>query len=350
MTGYKFALTADDETELVWFSGSKLASDLTQPKIRARFTAGIDQPACPTPDRSTRPAVGCHKASTTVERAYPAFDDEQDAARAEAVIRGGIELLDTLAATSPTLSRKDLHQAARALEYTRIAHTRAAGADLRAMRSAAREVLYAGPATGRGEDGTAAATVLTSLVLLAIVIAKWHAAQGYRHQAEAAHAAAEHLRAAYSRHAAKPIAHLTLEGRLLPKPDHDRQADAVRRALPADQATRLLAEDNWAALAATLTQAEAAGHDPTTLLTHAAGRRELATADSPAAVLTWRIRRDAGLPAPVPAATQDELRTRAALSRTTTRRTTTATATTGMAAQPPTPPVPSVPEPHQPKR
>ncbi|MFE6744619.1 hypothetical protein ACFVGM_02065 [Kitasatospora purpeofusca] len=187
--GYKFALTADDETELVWFSGSKLASDLTQPKIRARFTAGIDQPTHPAPDKSIRLAASRHKAGTTVERAYPAFDDEQDTARAEAAIWGDIE------------------------------------------------VLYAGPATGRGEDATVADTILTSLVLLAIVITKWHAAQGHRYQAEAARA------------------HLILEGRLLQKPDHDRQADAVRRALPADQASRLLAEDNWAALAVTLAAA-----------------------------------------------------------------------------------------------
>ncbi|MFD0564633.1 hypothetical protein ACFQ2M_23400 [Kitasatospora saccharophila] len=206
------------------------------------------------------------------------------------------------------------------------------------MRSAARELLYAGPATGRGEDGTAAATALTSLVLLAIMIAKWHAAQGHRHQADAARTAADHLRAAYTRHAAKPIAHLTLEGRLLPKPDHDRQADAVRRTLPADQATRLLAEENWAALAATLAQAEAAGHNPATLLTNAAGRRELATADSPAAVLTWRIRRDANLPAPAPAATPDELRTRAARART-TNRTNGTPATTAI-----TPPTPVAPD------
>ncbi|WP_229758733.1 hypothetical protein [Peterkaempfera bronchialis] len=129
-----------------------------------------------------------------------------------------------------------------------------------------------------------------------------------------------------------------LEGRLLPKPDHDRQADAVRRTLPADQATRLLAEENWAALAATLAQAEAAGHDPTTLLNNAAGRRELATADSPAAVLTWRIRRDANLPTPAPAATPDELRTRAARARTTSR-------TTGAPATPViTPPTPVAPD------
>ncbi|MFE2106805.1 relaxase/mobilization nuclease domain-containing protein [Kitasatospora sp. NPDC059463] len=332
VTGYTFALPTGDDSGPIWFSGSKLASDLTQPKIRARFTAGIDQSTHPAPERSTRPAAGRHKASTTVERIYPVFDDEQDAARAEAVIRGGLEVLDTLAATSPPLSRKEIHQAARALEYTRTAHTRAADADLRAMRSIAREILYAGPTSGRGEDGTAAATILTSLVLLAILIAKWHAAQGHQHQAEAAHTAAVHLRAAYARHAAKPIAHLGLEGRHLPADVRYRQEAALRRALPADQATRLLAEDGWSALAATLAEAEAAGHDPHTLLAQAAGRRELGSADSPAAVLTWRIRRDTGLPAPAPRG-----RTSAAVSRSIPGRTATSRTTTQAAVVTPPP-------------
>ncbi|MGW3227308.1 relaxase/mobilization nuclease domain-containing protein [Kitasatospora sp. NPDC001095] len=348
VTGYKFALPTGDETGPVWFSGSKLASDLTQPQIQARFGLGVDRPAHPAPDPRDRPAAGRHRASTTVERAYPAFDNEQDAARAEAVIRGGLEVLDALATTSPTLSRKEIHQAARALEYTRIAHTRAAGADLRAMRSAARELLYAGPATGRGEDGTAAATILTSLVLLAITIAKWHAAQGHRHQADAARTAAGHLRAVYDRHAAKPLAHLDLEGRHLPAAVRDRQAEALRRTLPADQAARLLAGDGWAALAVTLAEAEAAGHDPNALLTQASGRRELVTADSPAAVLIWRIRRDARLPAPVRAATPEDRRTAAARSRSTTGHPTApAVIVTVQSTRPPTPPAPGAGRPRR---
>ncbi|MFD0563735.1 hypothetical protein ACFQ2M_18240 [Kitasatospora saccharophila] len=97
----------------------------------------------------------------------------------------------------------------------------------------------------------------------------------------------------------------------------DRQEEAVRRALPVDQAALVLAGEDWAVLAATLAEAEQAGHDPTALLADAAGRRELASADSPAAVLTWRVRRDARLPAPAPRG-----RTAAAASRTTSRATT----------------------------
>ncbi|MFJ2578436.1 relaxase/mobilization nuclease domain-containing protein [Kitasatospora aureofaciens] len=341
VTGYKFALPTGDESGPVWFSGSKLAGDLTQPKIQARFDLGVDQPAPNRPDRA-RSATGRYRASTTVDHAAQAFTDGLDTATAGEVINGGIEVLDSLAQTSPVLSRKEINQAARALEYANTAHTRAASADLRAMRSAARELFYAGHTTGRGEDGTAAATILCSLVLLAIVIAKWHAAQGHRHQAAAARDAAHHLRDAYVRHAAKPLAHMDLEGQRLPEAIRDRQEAALRRALPADQATRVLAEDGWAALAATLAEAEAVGHDPQALLVRATGQRELASADSPAAVLTWRVRRNAQLPAPARKTTAQDRRAGAALSRSTTSRSTTPAATTPV--QPPTPPAQPAPD------
>ncbi|MFJ6212063.1 hypothetical protein ACIQGZ_01780 [Streptomyces sp. NPDC092296] len=320
VTGYKFALSTGDGTAPVWFPGGKLATDLTRPQIQARFTAGTDLPT------TSSPVAARYRASTTVDHVTRTLDDAPDTAQVAAVISGGIEALDALALTSPVLSRKEINHAARALEYTAVARTRtrAARADLRAMRSAARELLHAGPTGGRGEEGAAATTILSSLILLALVIAKWHAAQGQHHQADAARTAADHLRTAYGRHAAKPLAHLSLEGERLPGEVRDRQAAALRHALPADQAARVLADkDGWAALAATLAEAEAAGHDPNALLAHATGRRELASADSAAAVLTWRIRRDTALPAPGRAVTPEDRRANAALSRSATGRTTT---------------------------
>ncbi|MFI9269896.1 hypothetical protein ACIGXM_04150 [Kitasatospora sp. NPDC052896] len=344
VTGYKFALPGDRSSTggPVWFSGSKLTSDLTQPQIKKRLAVGTDEPRYPDLDRRTWPAAGRHQASTTVDQAMPFFADELDAADAAAVINGGIEILDALTTTSPVLSRKEINQAARALERTGIANTRAAQADLRAMRSAARAILHGGPAIGRGEDGTAAATLLSSLVLLAVLIAKWQTAQGRQHQATAAHTAADHLRTAYNRHAAKPLAVLDTHGQHLDPPARDRQAAAVRRALPADQAAKVLEETGWNALAVTLAEAEAAGHDPATLLTQAAGRRELATADSATAVLTWRIRRDAGLPATT-AVAKGNSNTHAsmALSRSTVAgRTAAPTANPAVTPQPPSPATP----------
>ncbi|RAJ38625.1 relaxase/mobilization nuclease-like protein [Kitasatospora sp. SolWspMP-SS2h] len=323
VTGYKFALHTGDGTAPVWFSGSKLAADLTRPQIQTRFTTGTDLPT------TSSPVAARYRASTTVDHTVRTLDDAPDTAQVAAVVSGGIEALDALALTSPVLSRKEINHAARALEYTAIARTRAARADLRAMRSAARELLYTGPIGGRGEEGAATATILSSLILLAVVVAKWHAAQGHHHQADAARTAAIHLRTAYGRHAAKPLAHLSLEGERLPGEVRDRQAAALRHALPADQAARVLADkDGWAALAATLAEAEAAGHDPNALLAHATGRRELASVDSAAAVLTWRIRRDTALPAPGRAVTPEDRRANAALSRSATGRTTTTPAPT----------------------
>ncbi|MFJ9523374.1 relaxase/mobilization nuclease domain-containing protein [Kitasatospora sp. NPDC101801] len=320
--GYKFALPTGEPGPPVWFSGSQLAADLTLPKIHERFTAGIDQPAAGRRVGQGRPATVRCRASTGIDRATAVIDDEPHAGQVAAVVGGTIEVLDTLALTSPVLSRKEINQAARALEFTAIARTRAARAEVRSMRSVARELLYAGPAGGRGEDGTAAATILASLILLAVVIAKWHAAQGHQHQAEAARAAAAHLRTAYGRHAGRPIAVLDVQGRHLPEPVRDRYEAEVRQALPAGLAAGVLADDGWAALAATLAEAEQTGHDPQTLLREAAGQRELASADSPATVLTWRIRRGIRLPAPAAEGTSADRRTGAALSRTTTHRTT----------------------------
>ncbi|GAA2992010.1 relaxase/mobilization nuclease domain-containing protein [Kitasatospora albolonga] len=335
--GYKFALPTGGPGPPVWFSGSQLAADLTLPKIHERFAAGIDEPALV---GKGRPAPVRYRASTSIDHATATIDEDPRAGQVAAVVSGTIEVLDTLALTSPILSRKEINQAARALEFTAIARTRVARAEARAMRSVARELLYAAPAGGRGEEGTAAATILASLVLLAIVIAKWHAAQGHRHQAEAARAAAAHLRTAYGRHAGRPIAVLDTQGRQLPQPARDRHEAQARRALPADLAARVLADQGWAALAATLAEAEQAGHDPQALLAQAAGQRELASADSPATVLTWRIRRGAHLPVPAPIVNPEERRTGAALSRTVTHRT---VGTPAIAASPPSPP-PSGPE------
>lgn len=74
----------------------------------------------------------------------------------------------------------------------------------------------------------------------------------------------------------------------------------MRAALP-EVAETVLAEPGWDALAATLTDATQAGHNPQALLAEAAAGRELDTADSISDVLVWRLRRMADLPAYAPA-------------------------------------------------
>jgi hypothetical protein len=70
----------------------------------------------------------------------------------------------------------------------------------------------------------------------------------------------------------------------------------LRETLPG-LAEQVLAEPGWYALAATIADAEAAGHDPAALLSRAVEHRELDTADSVSDVLVWRLRRLADLPA-----------------------------------------------------
>ena len=85
-------------------------------------------------------------------------------------------------------------------------------------------------------------------------------------------------------------------GRRLSQPLQRRDRPHLRQAVP-ELAEQVLAEPGWYALAATLADVEAAGHDPAALLAEAAARRELDTAESVSDVLVWRLRRLADLPA-----------------------------------------------------
>ncbi|WP_374105416.1 hypothetical protein [Streptomyces sp. ISL-36] len=134
------------------------------------------------------------------------------------------------------------------------------------------------------------------LFFLIVAAAHWHAKKDHAQQAEAARRAAEHLRLAYHAAAEQPLAALHQRGRHLARPLLQRQAGIVRTAIP-ELAEQVLGEPGWPALAATLADAEAAGHDPAALLADAAERRELGTAESISDVLVWRLRRTAELPA-----------------------------------------------------
>ncbi len=133
------------------------------------------------------------------------------------------------------------------------------------------------------------------LFFLITAAAHWHARRHHAQQADAARQAANHLRTAYRTAASAPLNALQHRGRLLPRHEQRRQAATVHEAIP-ELAERILTEPGWPALAATLNDAEAAGHPPTTLLAAVAAHRELDTADSISDVLTWRLRRTAALP------------------------------------------------------
>ncbi|MCX4758712.1 relaxase/mobilization nuclease domain-containing protein [Kitasatospora purpeofusca] len=307
--GYSVALVGERDSggEPVFFGGYRLAPDLTLPRIRRRLAEPLDDRTAD--DQSAAPAGGGRTpggrrspAATARLWAADAAADALDVlegetpADAAAVTEATGEVLDALAATALPAQKQQLLAAARAYERASRSHVRAANSSARSVRSAARAVLSGGYAGNRGPDGSAAATLLSLLVLLVIATGRWHAEQGHRQQAAAAREAAAHLRAAYRHAAARPMAVLQERGRALPPQVRERQEQAVRRAMPGEGAHRVLAAPEFDALAAALAEAEAAGHNPKTLLERARSWRELDSADSETAVLTWRVRHIAKLP------------------------------------------------------
>ncbi|KOG50581.1 relaxase/mobilization nuclease domain-containing protein [Streptomyces decoyicus] len=301
--GYKVALPGDRnrEGDPIWFAGSKLAPDLSLPKIRQRFDAGplsdehehTSQPGEPL----SCPAHARREAAHVVERAATVLGGDDDKGAAAQLVGMG-ELLDAVAQTSPASTRKELGEAARAFERATRSHIRAERADNRAVRSAARGIVRAGNALGKGEDGGATAMLLSTMVLVAIAAARWHSARGHAQQAAASQLAVQHLRAAYRAAATLPMNAMREHGRRLPEPTRRRYTGTITTTLP-DQADRIRREPGWDALAATLDEAKRAGHDPDALLKEAIEWRELDTADRVTDVLVWRLRRLGKLPAAV---------------------------------------------------
>ncbi|MEW1722062.1 relaxase/mobilization nuclease domain-containing protein [Streptomyces sp. NPDC093109] len=332
--GYNVALSGDRNRhgEPVWYPGSKLAPDLSLPKIRQRLTDSIEQmpSSAVTNTRSdwSPPARERRSATGIAERAAVILDGDGEAAAAQLVGIG--ELLDAVAQTSPAATRAELAAAARAFERATRSHIRAECAETRALHSAARGIVQAGGALGRGEDGGTTAMLLSTLVLVTLAAARWHSARGHAQQAHASRQAAEHLCTAYRQAAATPMRALHDQGRTLPEAQRRTHEDNLRAALP-EQYTRADGiPTKTDALVATLAQAEQAGHAPETLLQQAIDIRELDTAADVNDVLVWRLRRLAQLPAhPGETASRPQAATRQ--PKISTNRTSTWTAPTATA-------------------
>lgn len=297
-TGYSVALPGDRNRhgEPIWFAGSTLAPDLSLPKIRQRLPTSADTGTWPpTSGHRSAPARARYRAVPEAETAAAAFRENNEE-RAAAHLIGVGELLDAVTHTSTSATREHLGAAARAFERATRSHVRAQQSETRALRSAARGIARAGTALGRGEDGGATAMLLSTLVLVAIAAAHWHAARGHAQQAAAAHAAAEHLRAAYRTASTAPMTALRQQGRLLLEAVRERHAASIDAAL-GERGASIRDEPGYDALTATLDQAERAGYRPESLLEQAVELRELGTADSVSDVLVWRLRRLANLPA-----------------------------------------------------
>ncbi|MFJ2509858.1 relaxase/mobilization nuclease domain-containing protein [Streptomyces griseoviridis] len=329
LLGYKVALPDDlnKDGEPVFYPGVRLAPDLSLPRIRERWTGEAqDVPAAHKDAIRTgpgSPAAARRGTASAVWQAMLVIKHGDDAVSAAHIASAG-EVLDALAKTSAAHTRRELCDAATAFERASRSHIRAVRGHDRALRQAARDVVQGGPALGRGEDGATTAMAIDMLFFLITAAAHWHARKGHAQQAEAAARAAEHLRTAYQAAAAQPLGVLYQRGRRLSRPMLQRQTVLLREALP-ELAEQILAEPGWYALAATITEAEASGHDPAALLSDVATQRELGTADSVSDVLVWRLRRTADLPADASQLPE----TSTAGNRSTTRGTTTRPSTPG---------------------
>ncbi|MFF6833273.1 mobilization protein [Streptomyces sp. NPDC012438] len=299
LLGYKVALPDDrnKDGEPVFYPGARLAPDLSLPRIRDRWAGGglQDRTGLEAPGAAGAPATARRRTAAAAWQALLVVEHGDDSLAAAYIAAAG-EVLDALAKTSAAHTRQELREAAWAFERASRSHVRAVRGHDRALRQAARGLVHGGSALGRGEEGAATAMAIDMLFFLITAAAHWHARKGHAQQAEAAHRAAEHLRTAYRAAAEYPLAVLHQRGRRLARPVLRRQAEAVHAAIP-ELAEQVLAEPGWPALAATLAEAEAAGHDSVPLLSEAAGHRELGTAESISDVLVWRLRRAADLPA-----------------------------------------------------
>ncbi|MFW3470638.1 relaxase/mobilization nuclease domain-containing protein [Streptomyces microflavus] len=340
--GYNVALPGDRnrDGDPVWYPGSKLAPDLSLPKIQLRLTDEAAEPSAPAvgADRTnwSPPARQRRNATLIAERSATLLERDEDGEAAPQLVGVG-ELLDAVAQTSPATTRTELAAAARAFERATRSHVRAERADTRALRSAARGIVQAGGALGRGEDGGTTAMLVSTLVLVTLAASRWHSARGHAQQAHASRQAAAHLRTAYRQAAATPMRTLHDQGRALPDAQRLMHEATLRAVLPENVVRAGGTEARTDALVATLAQAERAGHDSEALLRQAIDMRELDSADDVNDVLVWRLRRIAQLPAHPGAAsrrpTDGTSNPKASANRTSTRT----TPTTGVRPVAPTP-------------
>jgi hypothetical protein len=148
-------------------------------------------------------------------------------------------------------------------------------------------------------DHTGLAILLDAAILVVLAVQRHSALHHHDRQVAAARQALTHLQAAYAQIASTSLAAL---GRHSPSDNTvHRYARTLHEILPR-HAEQILTENAWPALTATLAAAEAAGHNPATVLQQAAQHRPLDDAKSASEVLVWRVQRLGDRRAPGPGA------------------------------------------------
>jgi len=204
VTGYAVALPADTTCagEPVWFSGGKLAPDLTLPKLRRRWDPS--RSASAPHQRSTmadQNAIWDHAAHVAAEATHQIrlLAASDPAAAADAAWATA----DVLRVAASTLHSKALRQAAESFDraarapFARIPRSTRTGSSL---RHAARQLSTLAAVTG--DPTLAQIALIVRLTVLVETIASLHESQRHAAQAAAAHRAAQHLNAMRAAHTA----------------------------------------------------------------------------------------------------------------------------------------------------
>ncbi|WP_369188921.1 relaxase/mobilization nuclease domain-containing protein [Streptomyces sp. R08] len=276
--GYKVALSHAGTP--IWFSGSSLATDLSLPQIRQRLAATEAQPTATSSARPHRPSPW-HVATAAAERIPHHLTRADDqAVQAHLTVLG--EVLYALPAHAPLRLQAELQRAAAAFEHAAHTRARADHQHARALRGALKAMRY------QPADHTGLAMLLDAAILVVLAVQRHSALHHHDRQVAAARQTLTHLQAAYSQIAPASLAELA---RHSPSDNTvHRYARTLHEVLPR-HAEQILTENAWPALTATLAAAEAAGHNPATVLQQAAQRRPLDDAKSVSEVLVWRVQR-----------------------------------------------------------
>ncbi|WP_203674788.1 MULTISPECIES: relaxase/mobilization nuclease domain-containing protein [unclassified Streptomyces] len=275
ITGYSVAHPKDTNAagEPIYFSGSKLSPDLSLPEIRKHLGAQ---------DPELRTGNPWYMAADAARHTLAALEGDDDAG-AQAHLAAFGDLLDNATLAAPTANQTELRAAAATFHRATRSKVRAEDHQAASLRSAAKQLLYTATSN---QDGTGTAVLLSIAILVTTAAIRWREVRGHQQQQAAAQATLTHLRTAYEQ-TARPT--LTTLAHQAPTPATiDRYETAVRQAIPA-HADRILTDPAWAALTTTLAAAEKAAGNPRRVLAEAAEQRELASSESPAEVLHWRI-------------------------------------------------------------
>lgn len=277
-TGYSVALPGDRDRSdrAVWFAGSRLAHDLSLPRVRERWQVPIPSP-------STPPVALWQTLERDVRTAADRLGVGGRLQGAGDVAALG-DLLVLVPAAAPPLAHRRLTDSAAAFERAaRAPGKRGLDGTARALfRSSARTLASAAALAGHN-DTAAFLGFLLALTTAVAAAQRWHVEQAYEAQAESAGRAGGLL------HEALEVSTgAATVGGVRRRAASSPLAEVVAKVLPA-HASLVLMDPAWPALRDRLAAVSRAGFDPASVLAGVAARRELGSAQSVAQVLVWRL-------------------------------------------------------------